>query len=87
MALAACIALLVGGYLMLGGSFTTPDTANLRQAAPDMGSKTKSDRADLKKLLEDDPMTPIGPMPAKGKSPSAGEEQNLARRAAAWVGP
>jgi hypothetical protein len=64
MALAACVALLIGGYLMLGGSFTTQDTSGLKTIAPESATKEKRTKPVLTPIPQEDVLpTPIGPMP------------------------
>ena len=69
LALAACIALLVGGYLSLGGFFPRAQTpTGVEQAAPDTANRPEKSKAALPKVQgrrpADPPMaTPMGNLP------------------------
>jgi hypothetical protein len=64
LALAACVALLVGGYLTLGGFFPrSQPSSGLRKATEDLGSREKKRRPKTteKQAVEPMPMpTPMG---------------------------
>ncbi len=60
LALAACVALLIGGYLMVGGSFTTPQASELQQVAPPSAFKEKGSKAVLPNPPEELLPMPIG---------------------------
>jgi hypothetical protein len=72
MALAACVALLIGGYLTLGGSFTAPETSDLHQVAPPNAFNPKGPKAKPATPLPQDEIlpapTPMGTQTTKQKS-------------------